>query len=103
VTRLPRFLATDDPLEKTIERKVRIYAKTLGIHCFKYTTPARRSAPDRICFTSNGRVFFLELKAKGNKPTKAQALEHDFYRSLGFYVFWCDNIEEGKRIMEIMA
>ena len=105
--RLPRFLRSDDPLEKVIEEKVCAYGKTLGIANRKYVTPANRSSPDRIFFVCRpGReplTFFIEFKRKGQEPTEKQQLEHDFYRALGYYVFVVDNVADGKLIMELMA
>lgn len=113
----PRFLDKDNPLEKVIEKKVCDYGKTLGVFNRKYTTPAFRSAPDRIFFVperreilANGnvlicpsRIFFIEFKSRGKTATEAQHDEHVVYRDMGFLVFVVDNIEEGKNIMRIMC
>lgn len=107
--KLPRFLDKNDPLEKEIERKVCAYAREqFGIENRKFASPQRRAAPDRIFFVPEtlnnyARVFFIEFKKRGQKPTDAQAIEHVFYRKLGFCVFVVDNIDDGKSTIRLMA
>ena len=43
---------------------------------YKCTVPGRRNAPDRITMLPKCGVFFVELKAPGKKPNKAQLREH---------------------------
>jgi hypothetical protein len=59
--------------EAKIEEAVTRYAKRRGCRVYKFTSPSRRSVPDRLFITPNGVTGYLELKAKGKKPTKAQA------------------------------
>lgn len=105
--KLPRFLDKNDPLEKVIEKTVCDYGKTLGIEHRKYANPSRRAAPDQIFFTPQSNrqplTWFIEFKSKGKTPTEAQEIEHEFYRSLGFYVFVIDNVNDGKDLMRIMC
>lgn len=104
--KLPRFLDKDNPLEKKIEKPVCDYGRSLGIVIRKYANPSRRNAPDDICFVRAApwpRVFLVEFKSKGKKPTPGQLSEHDIYRAMGIPVFVVDNIAEGKALMGIMA
>ena len=78
----------ESQVEQTLIRKV----KKLGGICEKFTSPGRRSVPDRIVTLPNGRVIFIELKSPGKKPTRAQALDHGRRRSLGCDVRVIDNI-----------
>ena len=61
-----------DPLEKEIEAKLVLFAKSLGIICYKFTSPSRRSVPDRVMVLPGGRVIWMELKRRGQKPTASQ-------------------------------
>ncbi len=88
-----------NPLEKEIEKKVVTFAKSKGILVYKFTSPARRSVPDRLFITVTGKVFFAEIKRKGHKPTPAQAVEIDKIRAQGVEVFVIDDAEIGKAMI----
>lgn len=62
-----------------------------GGTCEKFTSPGRRSVPDRICSLRRGVVFFIEFKAPGEKPTPAQERDHARRRARGFRVYVVDN------------
>ena len=101
----------DDLLESEIENRVCRYAKSKGIRHRKYTSPSYRSVPDRMLWLpSTPRrdqlvpiVFFIEFKRKGKKSTDAQLREHERLREDGFVVYVVDNIDEGKRIIDVWA
>lgn len=80
-------------LEKDVEKALCERVKKLGGTCEKFTSPNRRSVPDRIIALRGGRVIFVECKAPGKKPTDAQQRDHDRRRSLGCDVFVVDSIE----------
>lgn len=88
-------------LEKQIEAKVCDYAKELGLGVYKFTSPARAAVPDRM-FIYNGRVFFIEFKRGGQKPTEAQAREHERLRQQKINVFVIDDVEKGKSTINLM-
>ncbi len=92
-------------LEKEIEAEVCKYAesKSKGIEQRKFKTPNRRNAPDRIFLLSPGLVFFIEFKRPGEKPNKGQLREHQRLRDLEFHVYVCDDIEAGKRIIDLWS
>ena len=90
-------------LEKKIEDKVCQYALRKGIQHRKYVTPSHRSSPDRIFFPGQSRTFFIEFKQKGKKATTKQLREHRRLQDLGFVVYVCDNVEQGKRIIDDWA
>lgn len=92
-----------NPLEKDIEKKVCDYAKSLGCLVYKFTSPARRSVPDRIFIMPMGKgVFFIEFKRAGAKPTPAQEVEINKIRFQGTTVFIVDNVKEGKDVIHKM-
>lgn len=91
-----------DPLEKVIEKNVCDYAKTLGCLVYKFTSPARRSVPDRLFILPAGQgVFFIEFKRKGCKPTPAQQIEIGKIKAQGTSVYVVDNVDAGKRSIEL--
>lgn len=91
-----------NPLEKDIEAAVVKYGKSLGCLCYKFTSPSRRSVPDRMFITPKGGVFFVEFKRLGNKPTEAQAVEIDKIKRQGVPVAVVDNVESGKTMVDAM-
>lgn len=60
--------------------------KKLGGIAYKFTSPGRRSVPDRMCLLPRGRVVFVEVKAPGKKPTEKQAREIQKLRDMGHKV-----------------
>jgi hypothetical protein len=90
-----------NPLEKDIEAKVVDHAKSLGILCYKFTSPSRRSVPDRMFITNSGVVFFIEFKRAGATPTAAQEVEIKKIRATGVTVYVADTVESGKRFVGI--
>ena len=81
--------------EAEVEKKIVQFAKQLGIYTRKFTSPSHRAVPDRI-FISNGCVLFLEIKAKGKRPTEAQQHEMALIAAAGGMVGWVDNLESAK-------
>lgn len=79
-------------LERDIEAYLVKRCKEIGALCDKFTSPQRRSVPDRL-ITFNGRVLFVELKATGKKPTEAQVRDHERRRAAGAEVVWLDSKE----------
>ena len=79
-------------LEKDIEAYLSRRCREIGALCDKFTSPQRRSVPDRVV-TYQGRVLFIELKAPGKKPTEAQERDHDRRRAAGANVLVIDSKE----------
>jgi hypothetical protein len=89
------------PLESVIEQKVCDYAKSLSCLVYKFTSPSRRSVPDRMFIAPGGRVFFIEFKRKGEKPTAGQEVEIEKMVKQGANVYVVDNVELGKRFVDL--
>jgi len=79
--------------EAKIEKKLVERIKRLGGIAYKFTSPARRSVPDRLVLLPGGTVVFVEVKAPGERPTKLQAKEKDKIDGLGFRVVVVDSPE----------
>ena len=82
-------------LEKQIESKVCRYARDRGMLGYKFTSPQRRSVPDRMFITPNGKIFFIEFKAPGKTLSKAQELEHQRLKDYNVVVLVISDIENG--------
>ena len=78
-------------VEKDVELALVKRVKEMGGLALKFTSPARRSVPDRLVLLPGGRVVFVECKAPGKRPTVLQAKEHERLRALGFEVVVVDN------------
>lgn len=70
-------------LERDIERALCERVKALGGTCEKFTSPGRRSVPDRLVTMHGGRIIFVELKAPNKLPTELQKKDHARRRALG--------------------
>ena len=80
-------------LEKTIEAALVKRVKALGGMAEKFTSPNKRSVPDRIVTLPGGVIIFVELKAPGKLPKPLQARDHAARRALGCDVRVIDSIE----------
>lgn len=70
-------------IEKYLVDQVRIKLKGIA---YKFTSPGRRSVPDRICVIP-GYCFFVECKATDKYLTDAQAREADRLNELDQWVY----------------
>ena len=78
--------------ESQLEQKLVSHITKLGGIAYKFSSPNRRSVPDRLCVMPNGRAFFVELKSEGKAPTPLQQHEHETLRALGHTVLVIDKI-----------
>ena len=85
-------------LEKEIEAELVKRIKGMGGVAYKFTSPNRRSVPDRLVLLPGGRIVFVECKRPGGKVTGLQAREHERLRALGFDVVVVDNKEDANAI-----
>ena len=60
-------------------------ARAQGVRCYKFSAESRRSVPDYL-FLHNAQAWFVEFKAPGKRPTKAQLREHRILQAAGFVV-----------------
>ncbi|MBJ9686827.1 VRR-NUC domain-containing protein [Burkholderia vietnamiensis] len=80
-------------LEKTVETYLVDRVRAAGGDAYKFSSPARVSVPDRIVIFPPARVYFVELKRPGGKPTRGQVREHERLRALGCDVRVIDSRE----------
>lgn len=81
-------------LEKHVEAALVKRVKELGGTAEKFTSPSRRSVPDRLVTLPGGKIVFVELKRPSSKPTAKQALDHERRRALGCDVRVIDTVED---------
>ena len=86
--------------ESTIETAVCKYAEKRGLLQRKFKTPGRRNAHDRIYFQQPAICFFIEFKAPGEIARPGQIREAEKLRGYGFDVWFIDNIEKGKEVID---
>ena len=86
--------------EKTVERELVKRVKEEGGIAYKFTSPNRRSVPDRLCLLPGGKILFVECKAPGKKPTKLQAREHERLRAMGFEVVVVDDKKDANALIK---
>ena len=87
-------------LESVIERFLVKECKARGWLCLKLTSPSMAGLPDRMILASGGRVFFVELKAPGQKPRRLQESMHKILIRLGFSVCVLDSKEAVQAYMK---
>ena len=81
-------------LEKQVEKYLCDKVKEIGGLCEKFTSPGRRSVPDRVVTLPEGNVTFVELKAPGRHATPAQERDHAKRRALGVKVYVLNSIKQ---------
>jgi VRR-NUC domain len=74
------------PLEKELERILAFEVRKAGGDAFKFVSPGRRGAPDRIVLLPGGRMCFVEMKRAGGRIRPDQKRFHSLLRTLGFSV-----------------
>lgn len=87
--------------EKTLEKNLRERVKKSGgialkFHCLSFT-----GMPDRMVLLPKGRIYFVELKSEGKKPSDRQKVVHELLSRLGFEVFVIDNDEKLNNFLSV--
>lgn len=79
--------------ERYIELKLRTEVKAHGGMALKFVSPGMVGVPDRIVLTSDGKVYFVELKAPGKTLSPKQAKMAALLGKLGHKVRVIDSME----------
>jgi len=77
--------------EKLIEKKLREGAKKMGGIALKFISPYFTGIPDRLVLIPKGKIYFVELKSTGKKPSPRQEKVKALLEKLGFRVFVIDS------------
>jgi hypothetical protein len=56
----------------------------------------KKGFPDRTVLCPGSRIFFIEFKRKGKKPSPAQILVRKLLESFGFKYYICDEIGQAE-------
>ena len=86
--------------ERDIERKLVTAVKERGGWCLKFVSPGIAGVPDRIVLMPGGVMFFVEVKAPGQKPRKIQEVIHRKLRALGYKVYVIDDTKQIKEVFD---
>lgn len=80
--------------EKVLEAKLGTLLKREGGWSIKLSAMHLIGIPDRLCLLPGGKMFFVEMKTTGEKPTKIQRHVHRRLREMGFDVEVLDTTEK---------
>jgi hypothetical protein len=72
--------------EKILEKKLREQVQKLKGTAIKFFSPWFTGMPDRIVLMPGGRIWFVELKSPGKKPSPRQQYVIDWLGKIGFQV-----------------
>lgn len=86
--------------ESTIESNFVKQVKAMGGMAIKLISPNFAGLPDRLVLLPHGIMFFVELKATGQKPRPLQIAVHRKLRKLGFTVYVIDSNEKVKELLQ---
>ena len=81
-------------LEKHVEKKLIKEVKKMGGIAAKFVSQGLDGVPDRLVLLPNGRMAFVELKAKGKRPRPLQRRRIDQFKRLGFACYVIDDPEQ---------
>lgn len=79
--------------EQKIERYLKEKIKRIGGEAYKFSSPGVRGVPDRIVIIPGGHIYFIELKAPGEKLRPLQEAVHKKLKSLKCNVLTIDSKE----------
>lgn len=80
--------------EKVLEKKLSEAIKKAGGLSIKLISIHFIGLPDRLCLLPKGRLFFIEMKTTGKKPSKIQNIVHAKLDALGFPVLVIDTTQK---------
>lgn len=76
--------------EKATENYLRSRVEARGGICLKFASMTETGYPDRIVLMRGGICAFVELKSKGEHPTRLQQVRHEQLREIGYPVYVID-------------
>lgn len=86
--------------EKDIERYLCKLVSERGGLAIKQARTGVAGFPDRLVLTPNGKVFFVELKAPGEKPRKLQLHRISQLKNLNFNVYVVDSYDSAREVVD---
>lgn len=86
--------------ERTVEKALVRKGKQRGIKFYKFKTPSRKDAPDRIAFLDGGWTIFVECKRPGEVPRFTQAKFIQTLRKAGHIVYVLDDTSKVDELLD---
>ena len=80
--------------EKKVERHLVNCIKLIGGEAYKFTSPARRFVPDRVCVMPQGILIFVEVKGSNGRLSSGQVRELDRLHAKGHACFVVESKED---------
>lgn len=99
MSQLERIINHKEVSEKVLEKYLSHEVKRRGWLSLKYSNPYQVGYPDRLILGPLGRSVWVEVKSRGEKPRKIQALRHDELRALGHDVRVINSRESIKNLI----
>lgn len=81
-------------LESRLEEKLSRAVKRAGGKTYKFVSPGNAGVPDRIVVLPQGRIAFVELKQRGEKPRPLQMRQIAELNRLGCMALYIDRAEQ---------
>lgn len=85
--------------ESELEKKFKKMAREAGGRAYKFVSPGSDGVPDRLVVFPGGRIGFVELKQKGEKPRKLQQYRIKELESMGCFVAVVDDLESAQEVI----
>ena len=79
--------------EKSIEKQMRKYVKSIGGKFYKWVSPGEAGVPDRICIMPSGDILFFEVKKPGGELSALQVDMIEELKCSQCNVYVVDNID----------
>jgi Holliday junction resolvase len=80
--------------ESNLERKLKREVERQGGKALKFVSPGTAGVPDRLVLLPGGRLFFVEVKAPGQKLRPIQEKRKRELENLGFKVYVMDSLDD---------
>ncbi|WP_330948880.1 VRR-NUC domain-containing protein [Virgibacillus sp. MG-45] len=88
--------------EKDIEEYLRKEVKKAGGKAYKFESPGNDGVPDRIVIFPGNNIFFVELKAPGEKPRPLQVKQMRDLTNFGCSVSVLDSKKRVDQFVDLM-
>lgn len=88
--------------EKVLEKKLKLKVKLVCGWAIKFPALHLAGIPDQICLFPKGKIYFVEMKSTGEKPSPIQLVIHKKLRAFGFQVFVIDSTEGINEFIELV-
>ena len=89
--------------EKAIEAYLVRKVESCGGICLKFMSHSETGYPDRLLLMPGGRMAWVEVKSKGEKPRLIQEVRMARLRRMGFRVYVADSREKVDEIVRAAA